>query len=147
MKASDPNIVTEQIFNTHIHKVWRAITELEEMKQWYFSNIPDFKAQLGFQTSFTIENEGRIFPHHWKIIEVIDNQKIVYNWFYENYEGDSNITFELFEIESQCTKLVVTCEITKDFTAGIPEFTRESAVGGWHYFIKESLVQYLTKKS
>ncbi|MEL7124229.1 MAG: SRPBCC domain-containing protein, partial [Bacteroidota bacterium] len=88
------------------------------------------------------KNEGRVFPHQWKIMEVIPQQKIVYNWRYEGYAGDSMVSFELIENDAQTT-LRLTHQVLESFPQDIPEFTRESCLGGWNYFIKESLSKYL----
>ena len=53
-----------------------------------FENIPEFETHVGFKTQFLIENEGRKFTHLWEVMEVIPNQKIAYNWTYDEYEGE-----------------------------------------------------------
>jgi uncharacterized protein YndB with AHSA1/START domain len=80
--------------------------------------------------------------HLWTITEVIPQQKLVYNWKYEDLAGDSYVTFELEEIDNK-TNLTVTATVTEDFSDEIPEFTRESCLGGWTYFIKQQLVSFL----
>ena len=142
MKASDPPVVVEQIYKASKQKVWNAITIKDEMIQWYFPMIPAFKPEVGFETVFTVENEGRVFPHRWKVLEVELFKKISYTWRYDNYEGDGYVTFEIFE-DSDKTKLRLTCTITEDFDDSVPEFNRESCVGGWEYFINQSLKEYL----
>ncbi|MCG8327641.1 MAG: SRPBCC domain-containing protein [Chitinophagales bacterium] len=146
MKKTEPPIVVEQIFNASINDIWNAVSEVDQMIQWFFENIPSFKPEVGFETSFIVENEGRIFPHLWRLTEVEPMKKIVYNWKYEGYSGDSFVTFELFE-EGNQTKLKLTHEVVESFQSGIPEFTRESCIGGWNYFIKENLKKYLEKGS
>jgi len=145
MKKSEKPVVVEQSFSQPVEKVWRAITEPGRMRRWFFDNIPDFKAQKGFETRFEIENEGRVFPHLWKVIEVVPNQKLVYNWRYAGYPGDSNVIFELTDKNNQTT-LKLTHVVLEDFPDDIPEFSRESCLGGWHYFINESLKNYLGKE-
>ncbi|KAA3631479.1 MAG: SRPBCC domain-containing protein, partial [Calditrichaeota bacterium] len=88
--------------------------------------------------------EGRVFPHRWKILRVEPHRLISYSWKFDNYDGDGYVTFELSE-EKDKTKLRLTCTITEDFDDSIPEFKRESCVGGWEYFIKQSLKEYLEK--
>ena len=145
MKASDEPVVVEQTFNTSPEKVWQAITEHEQMIQWYFDNIPDFKAEVGFETQFNIHNEGRDFLHMWNVTEVEPLKKIKYEWKFEGYAGDSFVTFEIFD-ENDSTRLRLTATITEDFEDGIPEFTRESCIGGWEYFIKQSLKDFLEEE-
>jgi len=43
MSSNEP-IVIERTYNAQIEKVWNAITNREQMKQWYF-DIADFKAE------------------------------------------------------------------------------------------------------
>ena len=113
------------------------------MKQWFFDNIPDFKAEVGFKTEFIVATENRMFPHVWEITEVIPQQKIVYNWTYKNFQGNSYVTFELSETGDNQTLLSLTTKVIEDFSDDIPEFKRESCLGGWNYFIKSSLANYL----
>lgn len=141
MKVHEPLIEVKQIFQQPIEKVWKAITNVNDMRQWFFDTIPEFEASVGFETQFNVTSEDRIFPHVWKISEVIPFNKIVYNWRYEGYQGNSYVTFDLSEIDNQ-TQLALTTKVTEDFQDNIPEFKRESCIAGWNYFIKTSLVNY-----
>jgi uncharacterized protein YndB with AHSA1/START domain len=145
MKYTDKPIVVEQTYEASLGELWNAITELKQMTQWFFGNIQAFEPKVGFETSFIVENEGRLFPHLWKITEVEPLRKITYNWRYEGYTGDSFVTFELFE-QGKNTKLRLLHTITKDFQSNIPEFTRESCMAGWNFFIRQSLKDYLKSK-
>ena len=142
MKKTDQVVIVEAIINATNEQVWSAITELDHMQKWFFDNIPAFEAQVGFETSFIVDAGERLFDHRWRIIEVGINSKISYNWKYEGYIGDSNVHFELFPQEGN-TLLRLTTEIIEDFPQEIPEFRIESCIGGWNYFIKESLPKYL----
>ena len=144
MKNKDKPIIVEQNFNSSIEIVWDAITILDKMKQWFFSNIASFEPVVGFETRFVIEVEDRIFPHLWKLTEVIPQKKITYDWRYEGYPGSSIIVFQLIEEGAQ-TKLRLTATVVENYPDNIPEFKRESGVEGWSYFIKKSLKEYLEK--
>lgn len=74
--------------------------------------------------------------------EVVPIKKIEYNWKFESYPGDSFVAFELREQGSQ-TILTVTVHVVESFPGNAPEFTRESAVGGWEYFINQRITEYL----
>ena len=145
MKINEEQVVVEEIFNASINRVWKSITVNDEMIQWYFENIPSFEAEVGFETQFNVENEGRVFPHLWKVTEVEPNKKITYTWKFDGYPGDSFVEFELFEQGSK-TRLKVSVTVLEDFSDDIPEFRRESCVGGWEYFIKGRLKEYLENK-
>lgn len=144
MKTFDKPIIVEETFNVPIKTVWNAITNIYEMRCWFFENIPNFKPEIGFKTQFSVQSEDRNFLHVWTITEVDPLKKITYNWNYKNYEGDSFVHFELFE-QNNNTKLRVSAVVTKNFPDNIPEFKPESCEGGWNYFIKDRLKNYLEK--
>ncbi len=75
MKKNDAPIILEQTFNASIETVWNSITEIDQMRKWYFNNIPSFKPEVGFTTQFNIHNDSRDFLHLWKIIEVVSAKK------------------------------------------------------------------------
>ena len=137
-------VVVEQIFPVSIDIVWHAITDPDQMRQWFFEKISAFKAEVGFKTKFNVKSEGRDFMHLWTIIEVILLKKISYNWRYEGYTGNSFVHFELFD-QGVSTKLRVTAEGIETFPQDIPEFKRESCKAGWEYFIKERLKEFIEK--
>jgi len=141
MKANETIIVEEQL-SAPISVVWDAITNLNSMKKWYFNNIPSFKPEVGFKTQFKVKSEERSFLHLWEVVEVIPFKKIIYNWKYAEYLGNSLVCFELFE-NNNSTKIRLTCKITESFSDDIPEFKTESCRGGWNYFIKQNLKNYL----
>lgn len=142
MQKTDPPIIVEQTFNSSLNRVWEAITEPNQMSQWFFPQIESFKAEQGFKTEFLVEIENRKFTHLWGIMSVETKQKIEYTWRYKEYPGDSMVTFELKE-EDTTVKLKLTATVLEDFPQHIPEFKRESGVEGWNYLIKESLKNYL----
>lgn len=142
MKRSDPSIVVEQVFDSSPDRIWKAITDPDEMRQWFFEQMPDFRPEVGFHTEFLITNEGRNFTHTWTLTEVIPKRKVVYQWRYPEYSGDSRVYFEIKAHEPGCI-LRVTTEILEDYPDDIPEFKRESCENGWIYFIQQRLPAYL----
>ncbi|MHA1916673.1 MAG: SRPBCC family protein, partial [Promethearchaeota archaeon] len=80
MKKNEEPIIVEQFFNASIESVWNAITNVDQMRQWYFENIPSFKAEVEFETQFNVQSQERNFLHMWKVTEVVPMKKIVYNW-------------------------------------------------------------------
>lgn len=140
---TDDIIEVSALYDAPIQQVWNAISVHQEMIEWYFENIPDFKAELGFKTKFLIENEGRKFTHCWEVLEVEPNSLLTYSWQFDEHIGKSKSIFQLEEIESNKTKLKLTTEITEDFDDSIPEFKAESCQAGWQYFLNERLGPYL----
>jgi len=146
MKASDEPIIVEETFASPVESVWKSLTDIGLMRQWYFTNIPAFKPQVGFETQFNVQSEARNFFHKWKVIEVRPPKKIQYTWEFENYPGKSSATFDLAQ-HGDLTKLTLTVDTLEDFPDDIPEFTTESCVAGWKYFLHGRLRDFLGKKS
>jgi uncharacterized protein YndB with AHSA1/START domain len=142
MKKNDEPIIVEQTFNASIDDVWNAITEIDQMHRWYFENIPSFKPEVGFETQFNVKSQGRNFLHMWKVTEVVPQKMIKYKWKYKDYPGDSFVIWEIFK-EGDSTKLKLTVQIEVSFPENIPEFTRESCIGGWDFFIRKRLKKFL----
>ena len=142
MPADDPPVVVEETYRADVDTVWKAITEPDRMRRWYFDNIPDFRAEVGFETQFLISNGGRDFPHRWKVTEVIPRKRLIYDWKYDGYAGEAFVVFELSEA-TPGTRLRLSCIVRRDFPQDVPEFRRESCAQGWEYFIRQSLKHYL----
>ncbi len=145
MKSAEKPIIVEQTFDSSLENVWNALTVLNEMTQWFFPGLTSFEPVIGFQTKFVVQVEDRIFPHLWKIVEVVAMEKIAYEWKFEGYPGCGISLFEL-TAQGHQTKLKLTFSTIEKFPSNIPEFKRESGVEGWNYLIKESLKDYLREK-
>ena len=140
---SEP-IRVEQVLDASVDEVWAAITELEQMRQWFFENIPAFEPVVGFETQFNVVAETRSFMHLWRVTEVVPKKRIVQRWQFQGYPGESLVAFELSPINAQQTELRVTADGVDTFPQDVPEFRRESGVQGWNYFIKDQLYRYLS---
>jgi len=136
-------IVVERMLNASSDKVWKAITDKEDMKQWYF-DIAKFKPELGFEFSFEGRKDDKVFVHFCKITEVVPGKKLKYSWRYQGSEGISFVTFELFP-EGNKTRLKLTHEGLESFPQNDPDFARENFVEGWNYIIGTSIVEFLEK--
>jgi len=91
------------------------------MRKWFFEQIKTFKAEEGFETDFTVAVEDRTFTHLWKITEIELHHKIKYQWRYQEYKGDSFVTFELKE-ENNKVRLKLIAEVVEDFPDDVPQF-------------------------
>ena len=142
MTKQEPFVI-ERTYNAPIEKVWKAITNNNDMKQWYFK-LADFKPEVGFEFQFEGGDTNKTYVHHCKVTEVIPGKKITYSWSYEGYEGMSYVTWELFN-EGDKTRLVLTHEGLETFPQNNPSFARESFAKGWTYITGTSLNNYLQK--
>jgi uncharacterized protein YndB with AHSA1/START domain len=125
-------LVIERTYDAPAYQVWQALTDKEKMKHWYF-DIPDFKAELGAKFSFQAGcDSDHLYTHECQITQLVPNQKISYTWRYPDYEGNSEVSFELFS-ENGKTRLVLTHTGLESFKQG-GDFARESFNGGWTHF-------------
>lgn len=143
MKTSDP-IIVKQTLNAPVKEVWEALTVLDKMRQWYFDNIPDFKAEAGFKTQFEVQSDTRSFQHKWEVLDVQPEKSIKYSWQFEGIEGLGYVTFAI-QPQAEGTLLTLTNTGLESFPDNIPEFTPESCRAGWEYFIQGNLKEYFTK--
>ena len=133
--------VIERIYQASVDRVWRAITDKDQMKQWYF-DIAEFRPEVGFEFQFEGQNEGRVYLHLCKVTEVIKGKKLQYSWRYKGYEGLSYVTFELFS-EGDRTRLKLTHEGLETFPDQ-PDFKRENFQAGWTALIGDLLPKFLS---
>jgi len=129
----------EQEFNAPIALVWRALTETELLKKWYF-DIPEFKAEVGCKFEFEGGEEDKRYVHLCEVLEVVPQKKLKYSWRYDGYPGLSFVTFELSAVGEK-THIKLTHEGLETFTN--PDFGRDNFAGGWKYLIHESLKAFL----
>jgi uncharacterized protein YndB with AHSA1/START domain len=133
----------ERTYNVAVEKVWQAITDKDKMKQWYF-NLEEFKPEVGFEFRFYGGSKEQQYLHICKITEVIPGKKLTHSWQYENYPGESFVTFELFD-EGNKTRLKLTHTGLETFPQNSKDFSRESFTKGWNHIIGTSLPAYLEK--
>lgn len=77
------SFIIERTYNASIENVWKAITDKNEMKQWYF-DLEEFKPVVGFEFRFTGgTEEGIQYLHICEITEVIPEKKLTYSWCYD----------------------------------------------------------------
>jgi uncharacterized protein YndB with AHSA1/START domain len=135
--------VIERTLNAPIEKVWSAITDKEQMKQWYF-DLAEFKPEVGFEFQFEGGSEEKTYLHLCKITEVVAGKKLAYSWRYEGYEGYSVVTFELFP-EGSATRIKLTHEGLESFPQNNRDFAKESFSQGWTHIIGTSLPNFVEK--
>ncbi len=135
--------IIERIYNAPISKVWKAITDKNDMKQWYF-DLAEFKPEIGFEFQFYGgKDPANPYRHLCKITELITNKKLTYSWRYDGYPGESFVTFELFE-EGNKTRLKLTHSGIETF-GDHPDFAKENFAFGWTSLIGTSLMDFLEK--
>src|SRR5690349_2774333 len=110
--------VIERTFNAPVEKVWKAITDKDQMKKWYF-DLAEFRPETGFEFSFEGGSEEKSYLHLCRVTEAVTNKKLAYSWRYDGYPGSSVVTFELFP-EGDKTRLKLTHEGLETFPLNNP---------------------------
>ena len=71
------------------------------------------------------------------------NKKLRHSWRYEGYEGNSFVTFELFD-EGEKTRLKLTHEGLETFpVTAHNDFAKENFAEGWTYIIGTALQKFI----
>jgi uncharacterized protein YndB with AHSA1/START domain len=135
--------IIERTYNAPIARVWRALTDKDEMKQWYF-DLKEFKPEVGFKFQFWGGDEKKKYLHLCEITEVVPNKKLTYSWRYDGFTGESFVSFELFP-EGNKTRLKLTHEGLETFPADEPALARKNFEWGWNQIIGTSLKEFLEK--
>jgi uncharacterized protein YndB with AHSA1/START domain len=136
-----PPLIIERTFDAPVETVWKAISDGDQMKQWYFDMV-GYKAEVGCEFSFCVEHEGHVYDHRCKVMEINPGKKLAYTWRYEGYEGNSLVTFELFP-DAGKTRLKLTHEGLDTFPK-IPHYARTNFERGWTSLIGTELKEFLS---
>jgi uncharacterized protein YndB with AHSA1/START domain len=137
-------ITFERVFNAPISKVWSAITNKDEMKNWYF-DLEEFRPEVGFTFEFTGgPKDGEQYLHHCEITEVIPQKKLTHSWTYVGYAGKSFVTWELTQ-QGDKTLLKLTHAGLETFPKENNDFAAGNFVEGWTHIIHTGLKNYLEK--
>lgn len=135
-------IIIERTYKAPVEKLWSALTDVNEMRKWYF-DVSDFKPVPGFEFSFYGGSPaGKQFLHLCKVTDAIPDKIIRYSWKYDNYDGISFVSFELFP-EGNNSRLRLTHEGLETFPADKPDFDKKNFEMGWSEITGTSLKKYL----
>ena len=133
--------VIERTYNAPVADVWVALTDNNQMKEWYFK-LADFKPEVGFEFIFEGKDGDVTFTHLCRVTAAEPNKKLAYTWRYDKYEGNSEVTFELFD-EGDKTRLKLTHTGLETFPQNNKSFRRESFAAGWTAIIGKNLKEYV----
>ena len=136
-------LVVERTFNSPVAQVWKAITNRDDMKHWYF-DLAEFRAEVGFEFAFVVEHAGTRYDHRCRITEVIPHRKLAHTWRYEGQSGDSLVTWELFP-EGKATRVKLTHEGLETFPP-LPAYARKNFEEGWTDLLGRMLPDFLAGK-
>lgn len=138
-------IIVENKYSATPEEIWKAITDPDAMKKWYF-DLPGFKAEVGYKFNFIGgPSPERQYNHLCEVTEVIPMKKLTYSWNYDGYAGNSFVTFEMSP-ELDGTSLKLTHDKLETFPSDNPDFAPQNFEGGWNSLLGESLKGFLGRK-
>jgi len=135
-------VVVERMVNAPIARVWQALTDVDQIRAWYF-DLKEFKPEPGFEFEFIVEHEGTKYHHLCKVTESIPQKRLAYTWRYKSEPGNSLVTFELFPDGSK-TGLRLTHEGLDTFPK-TQAYARKNFEMGWTSIASE-LEQFIEGK-
>lgn len=138
-------IITEKIYPVPASKVWQAITDKEQMKEWYFT-IDDFILREGAEFNFSVPDGDNIYHHRCVIKEIVPEKLFSHTWTHPSQsKGESVVTWELEPVEDG-TKVTLTHRGVESFADGGPNFVYENYQAGWEDILETYLRDYLLKE-
>jgi uncharacterized protein YndB with AHSA1/START domain len=135
-------IIVEKVVNAPVSRVWKAITDKSQMKQWYF-DIAAFEPKKGFEFQFEGGTKERMFTHLCKILDVVENKKLEHTWSYKGEEGMSVVTWELTDMGEK-TKVKLTHTGLETFPQ-TNDFKRSNFEKGWTSIVETNLPRFAEK--
>jgi len=136
-------VIVERTVNAPVTRVWQALTDVDQMRQWYF-DLKEFKPEPGFEFEFVVEHEGNKYHHLCRVTEVVPQKRIAYTWRYKGEPGDSLVTFDLAG-EGDKTRVKVTHTGIETFPK-TPAYARKNFESGWTAIIGSELKEFVEKK-
>ena len=133
-------IILERTFDAPVGRVWTALTDVEQMREWYF-DLKEFKPRIGFEFEFVVEHEGNSYHHLCRVTDVVPEKKIAYTWRYKGEPGDSLVTFDLVA-DGNKTRLKLTHTGIETFPK-TPAYARKNFEAGWTAIIGSDLKQFV----
>jgi uncharacterized protein YndB with AHSA1/START domain len=135
-------VVVERTFDAPVATVWQALTDVDQMREWYF-DLKEFRPQIGFEFEFSVEHEGNSYHHLCRVTEVVPQKRIAYTWRYKGEPGDSLVTIELSP-EGEKTRLKLTHSGIETFPK-TPAYARKNFEAGWTAIIGTELKKFVEK--
>ncbi|HEV7782190.1 MAG TPA: SRPBCC domain-containing protein [Chitinophagaceae bacterium] len=142
----DKTFSLTKVYQAPVETVWKAITEREQLREWYFDFPEDFKLEVGSTFDwYGGEPGGKQWLHRGKMVEIVENKKLVHTWEYPGYTGLSTVTWELKALDENTTQLIFTQEFTIPYDTSEEALRKENFIAGWNYIINTGLVEHLDK--
>lgn len=128
--------------NAPLDKVWNAITNKEQMKNWYF-DVPDFEPKIGNNFSFYGGDENEEYHHFCEIVDLIPNEKLKHSWTYPEISKEKTLVKWELKPENEGTIVTLTHKGLEAFEHLGENFKIHSFRKGWEDIVGKSLKDFV----
>lgn len=131
-------------FKVSSETVWKAITDPEKMKEWYF-HIRDFKPEKGCVFTFYEKEEGGSFLHRCEILTIEPERFLEHTWEHPSHSaGRSVLKWEIEPLGGAAVQLTLIHSGLENFADAGAGFAPENYEAGWQGIVGISLRNYLS---
>jgi uncharacterized protein YndB with AHSA1/START domain len=127
-------ITSKIIIKEPASRVWQALTDKNQMKEWYF-DIPDFELREGAVFNFYEPGDAKQYHHRCRILEIVPEKKLSHTWTHPSHSKGESILTWMLEEANGITEVTLHHEGTENFADAGPEFAPENYQMGWDGFI------------
>ncbi len=111
-------------------KIWEAITNYNQMKEWYF-DIPDFELKEGASFNFYESGNTKKFHHQCVIKKIQPSKKLSHTWTYPDFSSGESIVTWLFAEENDHTIVTLQHSGIENLSDGGRKFSPVNFQTGW----------------
>lgn len=111
-------------------RVWQALTEINQMKEWYF-DIQDFDLNEGSVFNFYETGGTNQFHHRCKMLKIVPEKLLSHTWTHPSHsKGESVVTWNIVE-NQEFTEVTLQHDGLENFNDAGPDFAPENYQFGW----------------
>ena len=137
-------IIVEECFHTPAERIWIALTDKDQMRQWYF-DIPDFELKVNTTFNFYEPGDAKKYHHRCTIREIVTNRRFQHTWTHPGHsKGESVLTWEIVPI-GRFTLVKLTHLGVENFSDAGNDFARANYEQGWKEIVGKSLRDFLKR--
>ncbi|WP_288789407.1 SRPBCC family protein [Elizabethkingia miricola] len=136
------SVIVTETYNVPVEQVWKAITDKDEMKIWYF-DIPNFVLKEGAVFDFFEPGDEKKYLHRCQVLGFEPNRFLKHTWTHPDHSrGSSELLWELEKTDNG-TKLTLTHTGLDSFSDAGADFAKENYKTGWNEILGKSLKNFL----
>lgn len=146
LEAHSP-VILKKTFPVSALTLWKALTDNEQLRQWYFDFNGNFKAEAGHVFEWSAGPPGgKTWLHQGKILEVQPFKKLIHSWKYPGYEGEAKLTWQLIPQGEHSTLLKLQFDFVQPFDFREEALRRKNFAQGWQEIVNKMLPGFLNEK-